>query len=581
MRDGVELATDVYLPPGPGPFPSVLQRTPYDRTAASNADVTQGDPRPASRAEQGAQYAAEGLAFVIQDCRGTHASEGAFVKYLSDGEDGADTCAWLVTQAWSDGRICTVGLSYDAHTQGALGCYDPPGLVAQVLDCGGLWNAWKSGGRAFGVFEMKQVMWAFRQAIGSPESAADPKLKSALEAEDIEASMRRLPWRRGESPLRHHPKYEEYLIDQWEHEVFDGFWQKPPIWMEGKHQRYSKAACVHLSGWYDPYVLSVTRNYQGLKTAGKGPQYLILGAFTHGHRSRPFAGDVDFGHDAPLDSWAGDWPSYRLRMFDGVLRGQSSSEPSVRYFLMGGGSGERTRQGRLLHGGGWRSAADWPPTEARPMDLYLHPGGSLGPLRPQTPGECSWRHDPADPVPTRGGNVASLEPLAMAGGYDQSTSDRDDVLIFLTDTLEAPLDVVGSITVHLTVSTDAPDTDFTAKLIDVYPPSLDFPDGFALNLSDGIVRLRFAEDPTRARSASPDEQRQVQIVLPDIANSFAAGHRLRLDIASSNFPKYEFARGTGPTLGPFGAPVALNMLHFSEAGTNVLSFHVLPEHAES
>jgi putative CocE/NonD family hydrolase len=169
----------------------------------------------------------------------------------------------------------------------------------------------------------------------------------------------------------------------------------------------------------------------------------------------------------------------------------------------------------------------------------------------------------------------------MAGGYDQSTSDRDDVLIFLTDTLEAPLDVVGSITVHLTVSTDAPDTDFTAKLIDVYPPSLDFPDGFALNLSDGIVRLRFAEDPTRARSASPDEQRQVQIVLPDIANSFAAGHRLRLDIASSNFPKYEFARGTGPTLGPFGAPVALNMLHFSEAGTNVLSFHVLPEHAES
>jgi putative CocE/NonD family hydrolase len=215
---------------------------------------------------------------VIQDCRGTHASEGAFVKYLSDGEDGADTCAWLVAQAWSDGRICTVGLSYDAHTQGALGCYDPPGLVAQVLDCGGLWNAWKSGGRAFGVFEMKQVMWAFRQAIGSPESAADPKLKSALEAEDVEASMRRLPWRRGESPLRHHPKYEEYLIDQWEHEVFDGFWQKPPIWMEGKHQRYSKAACVHLSGWYDPYVLSVTRNYQGLKTAGKGPQYLILGA---------------------------------------------------------------------------------------------------------------------------------------------------------------------------------------------------------------------------------------------------------------------------------------------------------------
>ena len=196
MRDGVRLATDVHLPPGAGPFPVVLERTPYGRAETSRSELTAADPVPASRAELAATFTARGYAVVYQDCRGRYGSEGVFVKYLSDGHDGVDTCAWLREQPWCDGRICTMGLSYSAHTQAALGCLDPPGLVAQVLDCGGFSNAWEGGIRQFGAFELKQATWALKQALLSPEAEADPVLRAALAAEDIKDWFTRMPWRR-------------------------------------------------------------------------------------------------------------------------------------------------------------------------------------------------------------------------------------------------------------------------------------------------------------------------------------------------------------------------------------------------
>lgn len=560
MRDGVRLATDIHLPDGPGPFPVVMERTPYGRHLTSRSEITAANRTPANRAEIAAIFTAAGYAVVIQDTRGRYGSDGVFVKYLSDGEDGFDACAWLRAQPWCDGRICTMGLSYGAHTQAALGCLDPPGLLAQVLDCGGFANAWRAGIRQSGAFEMKQVTWAHRNAIASPEAEADPVMKAALEAEDIRAWFTRMPWKPGHSPLRHHPDYEAYLFDQWTHGAYGPFWRQLGISTESYHETYSKAAMVHMSSWWDPYPLTATGNYLGLKRAGRGPQRLILGPWTHGDRSDRFFGDVDFGPDAPLDSWAGDWRQYRLRFFDHVIKGTPLDEPAVRVFVMGGGSGRKNQDGRLDHGGTWITATDWPLPNAVPTPFHLHGDGRLSAARP-TAGAAplSYDFDPARPVPTIGGAMSSLEPVASAGAWDQveapgflgcappylPLASRPDVLVFQTEPLTQPLRVVGPIEAELWVATDGPDTDFTAKLIDVYPASADYPRGYAMNLTDGIIRLRYAEDPTTPRLRQPREVARIIVTLFPTANLFMPGHRVRLDISSSNFPKFDVNPNTG------------------------------------
>jgi hypothetical protein len=563
MRDGIRLATDIYLPDGAGPFPVILERTPYGRAETSRSEIiaavcTSASRAPASRAEIAACFTAHGYAVVYQDTRGRYGSEGRFIKYLSDGEDGYDTCLWLRDQPWCDGRLCTMGLSYAAHTQAALGCLNPPGLVAQVLDCGGFANAWRAGIRQSGAFELKQATWAFKNAATSPEAEADPVMRAALDSEDIRDWFTRMPWKPGHSPLRHHPDYEAYLFDQWTHGAADAFWQQLGIWTEGSYGTYSQAACVHMSSWWDPYPLTATANYVGLKR--RGPQRLILGPWTHGDRSDSCFGDVEFGPDAPIDSWAGDWRQYRLRFFDQVIRGVSSAEPTVWIFVMGGGSGRRNAAGKLEHGGRWMTASDWPVPDAEPTAFYLHGNGSLNQTQPQagaTP--LSYDFDPSRPVPTLGGAMSSLEPVAKAGAYDQveapdffgceppylPLASRPDVLVFQTGPLSGPLQAVGPIEADLWVTTDGPDTDFTAKLIDVYPPSADYPRGYAMILTDGILRLRYAEDPANPRLRKPGEVVRITVTLFPTANLFLPGHRIRLDVSSSNFPKFDVNPNTG------------------------------------
>ncbi len=558
MRDGVRLATDVYLPAGSGPFPVVMERTPYGRHLPSRSEITAANRTPASRAAFAARFTARGYATVFQDTRGRYGSEGRFVKYLSDGEDGFDTCSWLRAQPWCDGRICTLGLSYAAHTQAALGCLDPPGLAAQVLDCGGFANSWRSGVRQSGAFELKQATWAFRNASVSPEAEADPVMAAALAAEDIGDWFTRMPWKPGHSPLRHHPDYEAYLFEQWTHGAFDAFWRQLGIWTEGWYERYSRAATIHMSSWYDPYALTAVANYRGLRDAGR-PARLILGPWTHGDRSEHVFGDVDFGPDATLDSWAGDWIGHRLRFFDHVLNGARFDEPAVRVFVMGGGSDRRTPAGHLDHGGHWIIAADWPLPEANFVAYHLHQDFRLDPAAPTKNAALSFDFDPRRPVPTIGGAFSSLEPVARAGAFDQTESadffgctppflplaSRPDVLVFQTAPLDRPLQIVGPVEAELWVSTDGPDTDFTAKLVDVCPPSPDYPRGYAMNLTDGILRLRYAEDPQQPRLRQPGEVVRAHITLFPTANLFLPGHRVRLDISSSNFPKFDVNPNTG------------------------------------
>ena len=165
MRDGVRLATDIYRPKGAGPFPVILERTPYGRNVTSRSELSVAEPVAKSRAEVAQFFVRQGYAVVYQDCRGRYGSEGTFVKYLSDGADGYDCCAWIVKQSWCNGKIGTMGLSYAAHTQGALGCANPPGIAAMFLDSGGFSNAYQGGIRQGGAFELKQVTWAHRAAL--------------------------------------------------------------------------------------------------------------------------------------------------------------------------------------------------------------------------------------------------------------------------------------------------------------------------------------------------------------------------------------------------------------------------------
>ena len=523
-----------------------------------------------------AQYFVDaGYAVVYQDCRGRYRSEGGFTKYLSEAADGYDTLAWLVAQPWCNGRVATMGLSYAAHAQMALGCLAPPGLAAQYLDCGGFSNAYRSGIRHGGAFDLKQATWAYRNALAD---ARDPQVKAALEAEDIARWMARMPWRPGDSPLKAAPEYEDYLFEQWSHGEFDDFWKQRGIYAEGYYDHYSDVPMVHLSGWYDPYARTAMENYSGLVGRKRGPVRLILGPWTHGDRSLSYAGDVDFGREAPLDGNLGeDFFAVRRRWFDCWVKGEGNGvaqEPAVRVFVMGGGRmgdgvGRRNADGRLDHGGHWRAADSWPLPQTDFTRFYLHPGRSLLVAAPgETSASLNFAADPHDPVPTIGGALSSGGPVMYSGAYDQRTgpqyfgsrppyrplAERPDVLVFQTPPLPQDLEIAGPIELHLWVATDGPDADIHAKLIDLYPPSEDYPDGFAMNLSEGLLRLRYRDSWEAPSLLQPGRPYAVTVAMFPCANLFKRGHRLRLDLAGSNFPHFDVNPNSGEPEGSMERP---------------------------
>lgn len=557
MRDGVRLATDVYKPDGDGPWPVILERTPYDRTKPSRSEIDVARPTPMPRLELASAFVANGYAVVVQDCRGRHGSEGKFEKYTAEAEDGFDTVAWIHGQPWCNGRIGTMGLSYAAHTQAALAALDPPGLSAMVLDSGGFSNAFQGGIRQGGAFELKQATWAWKQAKESPEAQADPLVRAALEAEDIRMWFTRTPWRTGRSPVRWVPDYERYLLDQWSHGTFDATWKRPGLCASAHYDSFTDCPTVIMSSWYDAYVATATENYAGLKARKRGPYRLIMGPWLHGDRTTTHAGDISFGPHASIDGNVADtWLAFRMGWFDRWLKSEptTDADPAVRLFLMGGGSGRRDEAGRLEHGGRWIEATDWPVPQAVPTPLYFHDDGGLSSQPPEGEGTGrSYVFDPADPVPTIGGSLTSGEPVFSGGGFDQREdprffgckafglplSARADVLSFETAPLPHDMAVVGPVEVNLWVSSDAPDTDFTAKLVDVYPPSADDPRGFALNITDGILRCRYRDSWEKPAPLDPGRPVRITIRPFATANLFKAGHRIRLDISSSNFPKYD------------------------------------------
>jgi len=586
MRDGVLLATDIYRPAkadndGDKALPVIIERTPYDKRGISRSEVSAASPEPATRVEIAEYFAGHGFTVVMQDCRGRFDSEGEFEKYVNEAEDGFDMFEWLVQQPWCNGKIGTMGLSYGAHTQCALACLDPPGLSCMFMDSGGFSSAFHGGIRRGGAFELKQATWAHRHALRSVLTKESSERLKGLQARGIEDWFRDMPWTPGNSPLSAAPEFERYLFEQWRAGTFSDYWRQPGLYAEGYYDKFPDVPTMIVGSWYDPYVLTCLTNYQELSRRHASSTRLIMGPWTHGDRSVTWSGDVDFGARATLDgNIADDYRRLRLDWFRRWLVDDESvpDDHPVRYFLMGGGSGRRTTDGRLDHGGHWQLSDSWPPKNAQDYRLYLHLDGTLRERPCDAPGCMQYRYDPDDPVPTIGGALTSGEPVMQGGAFDQVETQsvfkysgaatglplarRRDVLVFRTEILRQPIVVTGAVSIELFVGSNCPDTDFTAKLIDVYPPSEDYPDGYAMNITDGIFRMRYREGWDREVRMEDGGIYSIRIEPFATANIFQAGHRLRVDISSSNYPHFDINPNTGAPEGYASEPrVARNRLH--------------------
>ncbi|MBI2887970.1 MAG: CocE/NonD family hydrolase [Chloroflexi bacterium] len=609
MRDGVRLVCDVYRPardgePLPGPFPVMLERTPYGKH-----DLTR-------RRDSGEYWARRGYAAVLQDCRGCHASEGELNFLTQEAEDGYDTLAWIGSQPWCNGKVGTHGTSYAAWTQSAPACLNPPHLAAMWPNFGGS-HAYFSSVRQGGALELRFFCWAFWHAAVNTNAAlrGRPGATAALNSADIRAWLTRLPIKPGQSPLALAPNYQRWLFDIYTRSDYSDFWKQPSLGIAEHWDGHADVPIYLSGGWYDSYTRATLENFVGLTARKKGPVKVIMGPWTHGGRTpeQPYAGDVEFGPEAAVP----DFRELQLAWFDQWLKGEETgiaSEPPLKLFVMGGGGGHRTKSGRLFHGGRWRAEQEWPLARTRSTNYYLQPGGGLSSHRPP-PQESYSRYvfDPTDPVPTIGGNVSSLsalrpvpagvadpttlpqtmrvEQIVTPGGYDQRErpdifganppylplASRHDVLVFQTEPLAEDTEVTGPIEVRLYIESTAPDTDFTAKLIDVYPPSADYPEGYALNLTDSIMRMRYRDSWTHPELMRQGAVHPVTITLYPTSNLFKAGHRIRLDVSSSNFPRFDVNPNTGEHIGMHThTQVAENTVHHSAAHPSHVVLPVIP-----
>ena len=589
----MRLAADIYLPASNGArvaekLPVILERTPYDKRTEANQAKSRW-------------FAQRGYVVVQQDVRGRYESEGVFTKYTGEGPDGYDTIEWIAAQPWCDGKVGMMGTSYLAHVQMAAAVLNPPHLACMYLNCGGFYNGYASSIRQGGALELKQLTWAWSQGAQSPAAQTNPVIKSALSQANLRDWMSRLPLKRGHSPLTHLPEYEGYLLEMWENSVYNDYWKQAGINAQEYYDNISDVPTVHQGGWFDPYALSTTSHFPHWKRAKKAAELLVMGPWTHGSATmdRTYSGDVDFGPEAPLSgNLADDFNTLTLQWFDRWLKGVETGvdrEPPVWIFTMGGGDGRKNAEGRMNHGGRWRKETSWPLDRTRYSEHYLHADGGLNRAKPsEAESSSSYRFDPLSPVPTIGGNISSGAGVIIEGAYDQTErpdfygckapylplASRHDVLVFQTEPLAADIEVTGPITVNLWVSSTARDTDVTAKLVDVAPPSEDYPLGFAMNLCDGILRARFRMGFEKEELMEPGTVYPLTFPLYPTSNLFKAGHRLRVDISSSNFPRFDVNPNTG---GPQGVPgptmPADNTLYHDAARPSHIVLPIIP-HAE-
>ncbi len=505
MRDGVELSADVYRPDAPGKFPVILSRTPYTKPGSYNSAKI---------------FVPRGYVFVAMDVRGRGDSEGSFVPYRNDGLDGYDAIEWCAQQPWSTGKVGTIGGSYNGRIQWLTAITQPPHLVTMVamVTPSDPFVEWPTG-----LPLPMDISW-YHITAGH--------LSQNMDAVD----WTRIQW--------HLPMYDmdevagrpnSYWKEEIDHSQLGAYWE--PLRYQNKYDRV-KVPVLHISGWYDDEQVGTPLNFIGM-TAKSQPeairngQKLVMGPWPHAINSTSKLGDVDFGPTGKIDL-NGLW----LRWFDHWLKGADNGlakEPPVRIFVMGANY--------------WTDENEWPIARTQSTKYYLHSGGRAnssygdGTLTRQEPAKepaDGYTYEPAKPTP-----FITEPSFAQIGGPDdyRPVERRDDVLVYTSEPVPEDTEVCGPIRMQLYASSSAKDTDFMAMLLDVWP------DGFAQRLIDGMVRARFRSGMDKPELLQPDKVYAYNVDMWNTCQVFLKGHRMRVQIASSAFPKYDRNLNTGETLG--------------------------------
>ena len=525
MRDGVRLSTDVYLPDAEGPFPAILIRTPYN----NNAEGVVQDCL---------YYASRGYAVVSQDVRGRWDSEGEWYPFVHEAQDGHDTQEWIGAQPWCDGNVGTAGGSYVAMVQWQAAPLRSKYLKAMVPQVGysNFYHNWVYTGGAFqlafnlrwGAIQMhtrtNQV-----QYLWMPESNHLTTLHWHLPLITMD-----------EAAGRHSKLWKDWV----QNPSYGEYWRAlRPV---EEHYADVSVPAYGIGGWFDVFLQSTLNNFMGVnehgQSPGKGNQRITIGPWVHncGNKgANRVTGEVDFGEDVKVDL-----RQEHVRWFDHWLKGIRNGitdEPPVNVFVMGRNQ--------------WRRAADWPIPGTQYTPYYLHGGGNanssfgdggLGTDAPEDEPIDSYEYDPQHPVMTIGGSTCCSEdvtPVSMGPRDQQHAEWRPDVLVYTTDPLEEDVEVTGPVSVVLYASSSAPDTDFTAKLVDVHPG------GRAINVAQGIIRARYRDSWEKPELMTPGEVYKFTIDLWSTSNCFLAGHRIGVEISSSNFPQFDRNPNTGNEFG--------------------------------
>ena len=537
MRDGTVLRANVFRPIGDGPFPVLLSRTPYGKDLQLGAESI----NPIQAAKQG-------YIVVLQDTRGRFGSAGDYRPFLDEREDGYDAVEWAAALPNSSGLVGMTGGSYVGFTQWAAAREQPPHLKALFPNV-----TWadssdgpfmRGGAIELGITRHWTLLNALDTSLRRTRTTGDPRqIIGALK--EMAAHLDDMPEHGyAELPVKGFGQRRGY-------DYFDTTDESVDLRNDPeRHDRGSVAngyddlnlPAFHMGGWYDIFLGGTLRNFAALTARGVAPQKLIIGPWSHTNQSE-CVGAVHFGlgSSAGLINMMTDLYSVELRWFDRWLKDIPNgieNEPPIQIFVMG------TNQ--------WRTEQHWPLARAVNMPYYLHSDGHAntrrgnGTLSPQEPGDeraDTFDYDPQNPMPTLGG-ATMLHPLFQPGPQDQRPIERrDDMLVFTSAPMDQPMEVTGLVTVHLFAATNARDTDFVARLVDVHP------DGFARNLTDGILRGRFRQGLAAESLLTPHEVYEYVIDLWATSNVFLAGHRIRVDITSSSFPRWDRNLNTDAPLG--------------------------------
>jgi len=550
MGDGTMLSANIFLPEGKGPFPVILQRSPYGK----------GD----EKLSDGRFFAAQGYVFVSQDCRGKGDSQGVWEPFIHEMADGQDTQHWVAEQPWCDGRVGTFGGSYVGFTQwiAAPNAGDQFRAAYSVVP---LIDPYGDALYTNGALNLALAMgWGSAVSYGCGE--AMPIVR--WNAEQWLTAYRTLPLSTWDSALG---RKVQFLRDWVAHPQFDEYWAGQSV-----RNRWQDITVPNLvvGGWFDIFAKSVFDHVNAVRTLSRSPaarsrQHLIVGPWSHGVSDSTKTGDLDFGPISPVKSIRLD--DLRRQWFDHWLKGEETDAvekwPAFRIFVMGRNQ--------------WRDEPEWPLKRTQYTPWYFHSRGSantlsgdgqLSDLKPDHEPADAFVYDPENPVPTAGGCNLVNCPV---GPRDQTAVEkRTDVLVFTSEELKTDLEVTGPVKVVLYAASTAVDTDWTAKLVDVYPEGRQ---QAAISLCDGIVRARWRDSTEKPAFLRPGEVCRYEIDLWVTSNVFLAGHKIRVEISSSNFPRFDRNLNTDDPWGMAAKPViATQTIHHDRERASHILLPVIP-----